>query len=148
LRNLTALNIEPRPSRLLLVSGGGAHVLAGVAVVVSSLPLWIKVGWIAVIALALVRFGWQYGYRRGHGFITRVELLDGRWRLETGDGNRYQARLSGGYAHPQVVILNFRLENDRRRSLTLLPDSADPDVLRELRVWLRTRRDDVEADRP
>ena len=55
MHNLAALNIEPRPSRLLLVSGGGAHILASVAVVVSSLPLWIKVGWIAGIALALIR---------------------------------------------------------------------------------------------
>ncbi len=56
LRNLAPLLIEPRPSRLLLVSGGGAHILASVAVVVSSLPLlWIKVGWIAGIALALIR---------------------------------------------------------------------------------------------
>ena len=55
MRDFGSLLIEARPSRILLVSGGGAHVLAGVAVVVSSLPLWIKVGWIAGIALALIR---------------------------------------------------------------------------------------------
>jgi hypothetical protein len=148
LRNLTASSIELRLSLILLVSGGGAHVLAGVAVVVSSLPLWIKAGWIAGITLALVRFGWQYGYRRGRGFIARLELLDGRWRLETGDGSVYRASLTGGYAHPGIVILNFRLENGGRRSLALLPDAADPEVLRRLRVWRRTRRDEDEADHP
>jgi len=142
MRDFGSLLIEARPSRILLVSGGGAHVLAGVAVVVSSLPLWIKVGWIAGIGLMLLRFGWQYGYRRGHGFIARIELLDGVWRLETGDGSVHRARLTGGYAHPGIVILNFRLENGGRRSLALLPDAADAEALRRLRVWLHTRRDE------
>jgi len=148
LRNLAALSIELRPSRLLLVSSGSAHVLAGVAVVVSSLPLWIKAAWIAGITLALIRFGWQYGYRRGRSFIARIERLDGVWRLEMGDGALHRARLTGGYAHPLVVILNFRLESGRRRSLALLPDAADAQALRRLRVWLRTRRDEDGADQP
>ena len=148
MRNLVALSIQPRPSRILLSGGGGAHVLSGVAVVVCNLPLWIKVGLIAGIALALIGFGWRYGYRRGGGFIARIELLDGRWRLETGSGATYPADLIGGYAHPAIVILNFRLENGRRRSLTLLPDSADPDALRRLRVWLRTARGADVSDPP
>lgn len=142
------LNIEPRPSWLLLVSSGGAHVLAGVAVVASSLPLWVKAGFIAGITLALARFVWQYGYRRGRGFIARIERLDGVWRLETGDGNAHRARLTGGYAHPVIVILNFRLESSGRRSLALLPDAADAEALRRLRVWLRTRQGEDEPDPP
>jgi len=146
MRNLVALSVEPRPSRLLLIGGGAVHVLSGAAVVACSLPLWIKAGVIAGIALALVRFAWRYGCQRGREFVARIEILDERWRLETGDGTLHRAALTGGYAHPGIVILNFRLENGRRRSLTLLPDSADPDALRELRVWLRTRRDEAEPD--
>jgi hypothetical protein len=142
------LILEPRPSRFLLIGGGIGHLLAGVAVVVSNVPIWVKAGFIAGIVLALIGFGWRYGYRRGRGFIARIELLDGRWRLETGDGAAYRAELIGGYAHPAIVILNFRLENGRRRSLTLLPDSADPDALRRLRVWLRTSRDADASDPP
>lgn len=148
MRNLATSNTELRPSRLLLVSGGIAHVLAGVAVVVSSLPLWIKAGWIAGIALALFRFEWQYGYRRARGFIARLELLDGVWLLETGDGTLHRAGLCGSYAHPGIVILNFRLESGERRSLALLPDAADAEALRQLRVWLRTRREEDELDLP
>ena len=86
MHSLPPLILEPRPSRLLLASGSGAYLLAGVAVIVSSLPLWIKAGLIVVIALALGRFVWQYGNRRGRGFIARLERLDGGWRLEMGDG--------------------------------------------------------------
>ena len=148
MRALPSLILELRPSRLLLASGSGAHLLAGVAVVVCSLPLWIKAGLIVAIALALGRFTWRYGYRRGRGFIARIELLDGVWRLETGDGTLHRAGLTDGYAHPGIVILNFRLESGGRRSLVLLPDAADSEALRRLRVWLRTRRDEDHLDPP
>jgi len=147
MRNLAALSLEPRPSRFLLIGGGIGHLLAGAAVVVSSVPLWVKAGFVAGIVLSLAWVGYRYGYRYGHGFVALVELFEGRWRLETGRGATCRAELISGYAHPVIVILDFRLESGRRRSLTLLPDSADPDALRRLRVWLRTQRDDAELDR-
>jgi len=148
MRSLAALTVELRPSPILLVCGGGAHLLAGIAVVVCSLPPWIKAGLIIGIALALARFGWQYGYRWGRGFIARLELLDGVWRLETGDGSLYRARLIGGYAHPGLVLLNFRLQGGGRRSLALLRDATEVDALRRLRVWLRAQRDEDGAEQP
>jgi len=119
-----------------------------VAVVFSGVLLWVKVGLIVGIILSIAWAGYRYGYRRSHGFVARIELLDERWRLTTGDGVTHRASLIGGYAHPRIVVLNFRLENRQRKSLTLLPDSTDPDTLRRLRVWLRTRRDDAESGRP
>ena len=138
------LRVDMRPSRLLLIGSSSGHVLAGVAVVVAGIPLWLKIGWIVGIAVALVGFLRRYGDREGPGFIAGIELLDGRWRLETGDGRIHRGQLTGGYAHPQLLILNFRLESGRHRALMLLPDAADPEALRELRVWLRTQRDDPE----
>ena len=128
------------------MGGGIGHLLAGVAVIISTAPLWIKAGLVIGIALALVRFGWRYGNRYSRAFVVRIELLDGRWRLETGDGMRHHAWLTGGYAHPGVVILNFRLEGGKRQSLTLLPDAADAEGLRRLRVWLRTQTGADEPD--
>jgi Flp pilus assembly protein TadB len=148
MRNLAALNIQLRRSRILLISGSAVHVLSGIAVVVCSLPLWIKVGLIAGIVLSLAWFGYCYGYPQGRRFIARIELLDGRWRLETGDGGAHRGQLIGGYAHLLIVIVNFQLEHGGRRSLALLPDSADPDDLRRMRVWLRTQRHDDEPEPP
>ncbi len=54
----------------------------------------------------------------------------------------HHGHLASGYAHPLIVILNFRLENGRRRSLTLLPDTVAGDELRRLRSWLLTTRGD------
>lgn len=143
-----SLTLEPRPSRLLLSGGLLVHGLAGAAVVVASLPWWVQAAFIAGIALSLIGFGYHHGARRSRGFIARIELLDGRWRLETGDGAEYWGRLTGGYAHPLAVILNFRLKSGGRRSVTLLPDAADPDALRRVRVWLRTSRDAEVSDHP
>ena len=148
MRSLAALNIQLRRSRILLISGSAVHVLSGIAAIVSSLPWWVKAGFIAGIVLSLAWFGYCYSYPQGRRFIARIELLDGRWRLETGEGGMHRGQLIGGYAHLLIVILNFQLADGGRRSLTLLPDSADPDDLRRLRVWLRTQRSDDEPEPP
>lgn len=139
MRRSLVLSLSLRPSPILLIVGGSAHVLAVVAVAASALTGWLKGGWIVAILLGVSHFLWRYGYRAGGGFIARLELAEERWRLETGSGARYMAVCVSGYAHPWLILLNFRLENGRRRSLALLPDAADPAALRRLRVWLRTR---------
>lgn len=138
--------LELRPSRLLVVALGIVHAAAGVAVFLADVPAWVKLGLIAAVGASLARAGLRHGWSRGRDFIARIELVDGRWRLETGAGAVGRADLSGGYAHPGIVILNFRLEDGRRRSLALLPDSADAESLRRLRVWLRIWRDTDPAD--
>lgn len=142
------LRLELRPSRQLLLGGAAGHVLAGVAVIVSNIPWWVKAGLIVGIALSLAWFGYCYGYPQGRRFIARIEWLDGRWRLATGDGHQQRGRLTGGYAHPLIVILHFQLESGGRRSLTFMPDSAAPDDLRRLRVWVRTQRYDDPLEPP
>lgn len=146
MRHFPALVLDPRPSRLLLISSNIGHLFAGVAVIVSTVPLWVKAGFITGILLSLAAVGWRYGNRYSRAFVTVIELLDGRWRLETGDGTRHHAWLTGGYAHPGVVILNFRLEGGKQQSLILLPDAADAEALRRLRVWLRTQTGVDEPD--
>jgi len=46
-----------------------------------------------------------------------------------------------------LVVLRVRDDQERRRSLTLLPDSLPADQFRVLRLWLRWRTDaDADAD--
>lgn len=146
MNRLPSVLVELRPSRLLVGALGIAHVAAGVAVFLAAVPAWVKLGLSAAVGASLARAGLRHGWSRGRDFIARIELVDGRWRLETGAGAVGRAGLSGGYAHPGIVILNFRLENGRHRSLALLPDSADAESLRRLRVWLRVWRDTDTAD--
>ena len=144
----SCLRLEPRLSRRLLLAGGVSHGLAGAAVLVSALRWEVKAGVIAGIVLSLLWFGYSYGYPAGRRFIASLEWIDGRWRLETGAGAVHHGQVIGGYAHPLIVIVNFRLADGTRRSLTLLADAADSDALRRLRIWLRTRRFDDPSQPP
>lgn len=146
MRSPAALSVDVRPSRILLTGGGCIHALSVVAVTVCSLPLWVKAGLIVAVALSFTRFRLQYGHPFGSRFTARLELLDGRWRIETGDGKIRRAELTDGYAHPKIIILNFRLENGERWPLALLPDAADAQALRRLRVWLRTETADEASE--
>ena len=145
-RHLPDFTVALRPSRCLLVVGGAVHVLAAIAVLIAALPIGLKVVFSLGLALSLAWFWACYGLRRWRNYIARITWVDGRWRLENGVGALLAAELIDGYSHPSVVILNFRLETKRRRSLTLLPDSTDPDSLRRLRVFLRIRREAVTTD--
>ncbi|MBK8181690.1 MAG: hypothetical protein IPK63_01730 [Candidatus Competibacteraceae bacterium] len=146
MRDFPSPCLAVRPSRWLLIGGGMLHLMAVIAVLLSSLAIWIKAGFIAGLGLSVVLMAFRNGLRRSRGFVSRIEWLDGRWRLESGDGAIHQAQLIAAYAHPAIVILNFRLEDGRRRSLTLLPDSTNAEVLRRLRVWLRVSRKAEWAD--
>lgn len=140
---LCDLSVALRPSRWMLAAGATLHLLAGFAVLSSSVPTGVKTAFMAALGLSLSGLGFRHGMARGSGFIAGVERLDGRWRLQAGDGGAQPARLTGGYACPSIIILNFRLDDGRCRSLTLLPDSADAESLRRLRVLLRVGRDEA-----
>lgn len=143
--NTLGLDIELRPSRWFLVVGGLTHGLAGLAVVLAGVPMGLKAGFILGLGLSAVWLGWRNGSHRYYQFIVRIALLDGHWRLQTRDGLIHPARLRGGCIHPLITILNFHLDQGRSRSITLLPDSAEAEDLRRLRVWLRVYRDPERA---
>lgn len=63
---------------------------------------------------------------------------DGRWTLTLGSGREVEGRLLGSsFVSPALVVLNFRQGRWRTRSLVLLPDNLDPNLLRQLRARLR-----------
>lgn len=60
------------------------------------------------------------------------------------DGQHLQATVAGNTTvTPYLTVLNYRLHHSMRRkqifnhSLIILPDSAEVETLRQLRVWLR-----------
>ncbi|MFZ1324758.1 MAG: protein YgfX [Candidatus Contendobacter sp.] len=140
--------LEPRPSRFLLIISHSLYLLAGLAVVLSGVSPGVKAGCLILLGLSFYLFRIGDSVDHDRHCVTRIEWIDGRWRLETADGARVSASLVSAYTHPLLVILNFRLEKGRLRSLTLLPDSADAESLRQLRVWLRVRRLDAAEELP
>ena len=140
-KSVAPLYLRPAPSRLLLLFLVLIHLLA-----LSVLPfLAVSAGFLVPVALlvlaGLYRELQLHVFRRHPRSVVRaVWESSGRWRLTDALGvERAGELLAESYVHPQLVLLNFKLDGAGRRSLVLLPDSEDRQTLRELRVRLRTR---------
>jgi len=138
--------IELKPSRRLGLLLAGMAGLAWAALWLAALPVWVKLGLgVGVVALALR--GW-----RGAGQPVRLRLqADGRVQLRgtTGDWDDVEVR-GDSYVSPALLVLRYRTADGRAHALALLPDSADTEALRRLRVSLRwasrTRSDTASPD--
>jgi hypothetical protein len=128
-----ALQIDLQPSRYLLAFILISHVGALVLLFFLPVALWIMLLLGIAILFSLYR-QWRdsiSGYKS-----LRWDSLDQWWLMDqTGDDVAVQL-LSGGYVHPLMLVLRYRVSK-RVCSLVLLPDSADRDMLRRLRVRLK-----------
>jgi len=132
------IRMRPKCSRILMVAFLMAH---GVTLtVVWFLPFsWlIKV----LIAVAIAFYGVQ-SYRQhvllvGDSITEVLARADGRWEVAT----RHHGCCPGELAHdslvlPWLTVLNFKLSDGRRRSVTIMPDNVETESFRRLRVRLR-----------
>ena len=131
------LRLGPSSRLTLLLAGlhGGA-LGCGLA---SDLPAGVKIA----MALLVVSSAWRsvvaHGLRRAaRSIVVLVWDRHGHWRLVRRDGRSVDARLEhGGFTHPQLVVLVFRVHGRRSVALVIAPDAADGEGLRRLRVRLR-----------
>ena len=135
------LDIRLNPSRWLTALVITMHVVAMIIVVALSvtIPVWLVIGLVAIIALSLYRTLNKDVLLRSRRAIVRVIVSpDDDWILMTREGKNYKATLlPGSYVHPYLMILNFSLVQERRKlSVVLLKDSLDPTTARHLRARL------------
>ncbi len=140
-----SLSIEPRNSRLFT----GAVVALHTGAFALTLTLPVPAGIIAMLILAIVVscacvLAGAVFRRRPSSIIALEWQADGRWRACRRDGGKEALVLMpDSFVHPALLVLNFRpagvggWRRWRRRSVVLLPDSADRDTLRRLRARLR-----------
>lgn len=125
--------IELKPSRRLGLLLAGMTGLAWMGLWLAALPLWAQLGSGAgVVALALR--GW-----RGVRVPVRLRLrADGQVQLRGATGEWEDVEVRGdSYVSTALVVLRYRTANMQTNSLVLLPDSAEAEDLRRLRVSLR-----------
>lgn len=134
------LAVSLRPSRLLALLLGCACLGAVALVLLLPLP-----GWGKALALAvMLGSGWhalrRHAWLRAPQSILGIEVnVRGELRCST-PGQDWQLAdvLGSSTVTPWLVVLNLRFEGRRlARHVVLLPDSADAESLRQLRVWLR-----------
>ena len=135
--------IELKPSRRLGLLLAGMVALAWAALWLAALPVWARLGLGGGVGALAVR-AWRGACRPVH---LRLRA-DGGLQLgdETGDWTDIAVR-NDSFVSTGLIVLRYRTADGRAHALTLLPDSADADALRRLRVSLRwasrTRSDTV-----
>ena len=139
-KSATPLDLEPRPSRLLLWAVGLAHLGALILVtVLVELTIPGQLILVSAVLLSLWFTARQLGWLGKPAAIRRVTWQgDGTWLVEMGSGEVVEGKLlPTSYSHPWLVVLNFRIEGKRvARSVVLLRDSLDESSFRRLRVRL------------
>jgi len=107
------------------------------SLIFSSLSLAIGLPLSALIGISLLFNYARYG-TCSRRFIDRVDCsAEGQWSLRTASGTIKTVGLASSYVHPSVVILSFATGKFSRYPLVILPDSAEPNTVRRLRVYLQ-----------
>ena len=136
--------IDLVPSRLIVAGLFACHCLAAASLLVSKLPVAVTLSLGLLIAVSLYRHYIHYAGVRSRWFIDRLTWsADEDWTVHTADGKERTARLLSSYVHPHIVILSLAAGRFVRYSVVILPDSADSDVIRRLRVCLQTVQRDL-----
>lgn len=131
------LQLRPSPSCQLAILLAVTHGVALAAVMLVSLPLWIKFALLASIFASV----WRNLIRqRGpHSIVSLTLRGDGWLEFSRQDGSRGEARL-----HPHTTVTSLMTvlllrQEGRIEALVLLPDAIESEDFRLLRLWLRWR---------
>lgn len=127
------LNVPITPSRQYAGLLCGLHLLAILVIALAHLPPWLT-----VLALAGCLFNALWALWGWHGLQGLNQLsISGDQLTLIIDGEPHLAILnSPPMVHPVLTVLDLRA-GGRRWWLPLFADSAHPEDLRRLRVWLR-----------
>jgi toxin CptA len=128
--------IELKPSRLLGLLLLGMAALALAAIHLAALPGILQLG-LGAIVIGLGARGW----RQRLPVATLRIAADGRLQCLDDAAEWGDAEVSGdSFVSLLLIVLRYRTTDKQRVTLVLLPDSADADDLRRLRVSLRWAR--------
>lgn len=138
--------IVPIPSRLLGLFLLGMAGLSMAAIYLADIPSLIQT------LMGLVVIGLCIGGGRRARFVEALRMTaGGTLQCQDGAGEWREVEVLGdSLVSPALIVLRYRFETQRVRTQVLLPDSADAEDLRRLRVSLRwarhTRSDTASPD--
>ena len=129
--------IELKPSRLLGLLLAAMLLLALAAVYWAALPRGLQLI-LGVVVASLAGWSWR---RMSSTVSLRIDAKGQLQCLDDTSEWRDVEVMGDSFVSIVLIVLRYRIPGQPVRSLTLLPDSADADALRRLRVSLRwTRR--------
>lgn len=131
------LTVTIKPSRILLLILAILHGLAAWAVTLTALPKAIQCSLLFLLALSVARQGWLYLHFPAGQTIRAlsVDRKNALWLLRVGEEVQ-PAELESAWLGPGLGVASVR-SGERTYRVLWLPDSADAQMLRRWRVWLR-----------
>ncbi len=125
--------IELKHSLWLRVLVIAMVLLAAVSIVSAHLAVSIQ----TLLATGLLGgIGW--GFWQGRKPLPGVRIQpNGQIQVSVAGGDWARAEVLSGFITPGLTVVRLRTADDAVYRLTLLPDSASPEALRQLRVSLR-----------
>ncbi len=138
-KTVPSLRLTPKRSTVLLSFMLIAHIGAMGVVLLLPLEFWLQCLLLLVVMMSLTQAICTHLLRSNESAIRSAEWnSEGEWTLLTANGDELAAQLkASSYLQPWCVVLNFSISRFGWRSLILLPDAVDPELLRRLRVRLR-----------
>jgi toxin CptA len=134
------LRLALGPSRSIAIALTLAHIAASATLLPLDLPIWARVTLALPIAASLAHTLLRYALLQGSGCLVTIELRENdRVAAQTRGGAWHEGRVLGTtYVSPHLCVINLKL-NGRRfaRHALIVPDNADAEDFRRLRVWLR-----------
>ena len=132
------LALEIKPSRLLAIYVLCVYSIACLVIIILPLSPWLlSAGLCALLLAGKMTYQTRVNLRSRRAVVALNRYVDASWQLGMTDGATLQASLlPDSYLHPELLVLNFRLVNGKRRSVILVRDSADSTSLRRLRAAL------------
>lgn len=105
-----------------------------------AIPFWIKLLILPLVLVSFVTACRRHVLFNAPEAISELSWAGGAdWLLYEVSGQALDARLLGSsFAHPWLVVMNFRVEGERRiRSVVMFPDSCDTTSYRRLLTKMR-----------
>ena len=132
------IDLAPRPSARAVIVLFGLHAVPLALMLLSLQPGVLMAG------LAFAMGGSWFWLRRhsvfGYGPKALIRLTwhqEGVWTLHQTAGVSFEAELQdNSLVHPLLLVLNFRLKPEGRRTRVLLGDELEEELLRRLRARL------------
>jgi toxin CptA len=103
----------------------------------------IEILTIAILTTSMIFYVWRIALLRSSRSIVAIEIgIDGKCAFQTRNGRWHTAKLRGtSFASPSLTILNLQPHDGRyTRNVVIVPDNAESEEFRQLRIWLRWKR--------
>jgi len=143
------LQLEIKPSRILLVVLLLLHLLAVVILITLPIPVIMTF----VLSIVLILIGAHlislHALRSSENAVTKIIWdANDEWLLSGSVRQNVKVDLLGNsYVHPQLTILRFKEPGKMwSNSVVLLKDNIDENDFRQLRVRLNLSRDNSKSD--